>query len=220
LRGYALAALDEYHCDVEFVTLIEVWLMKGTYKVERVSIDELEQFRERLVKQHELAGKQFSAGPWCKFCPRWFDCPTRDQYVRAAGNALLEHIGDNQEVSRETLAKLWDRSKVLERALDEYKKAVRVEVDKGGPIELGDGRQLTIQSEERQSFPDARAVAERTGIDINEFAKVSKTALTTAIKATVPKGKGAKRVRETIADLEALGLVETKTIKILRATKQ
>lgn len=219
LRAYALAALDYYGPPKsKMVTLVEIHLMQKNYIVSVVTLDQLEQFRAKLQQQHALAGKQFSAGPWCKFCPRRIDCPTRDNYIRAAGRAI-DKATQSQDVTRETLGRLWDRSKVLERALAEYRKAVRIEVEKAGPIALGDGRQVTIETEEQMYFPDVASVVGSLGLSINSVCKISKTAIAKAIKDDAPNGQGAKRWRQALEHLETLGLVEKKPIEKLKVTK-
>jgi hypothetical protein len=223
LAAYALAAVDQYGRPTSgHVTVIEAWLMKGTYRVEKLSLEYLETLRARLQKQHAQAGKQFAAGDHCKYCPRKINCVVRDIYTRAAIDALVPPNSSRESaITRDGIAALWDKSKILEKALKEYKAAVRTEVVVNGPIDLEDGRWIDLREEEKITFHDVGTVIDevRPYADLDQLVRISKSSLERAIKAKAPKGRGAARVRATMAQLDKQGLLSSETTLKLTTTK-
>lgn len=220
LGAYALAAVDRYGRPADgYVTVVEVWLMKGTYAAKRLSLVYLEHLRSRFEAQHMRAREQFNPGDWCKYCPFKTMCGERRKYIRAAGEAIAG-IGCHVP-TRKALARLWDKSKALERALAEYKKAVRAEVATEGPLELGDGRVIDLHEQEKIVFDDAASVIDmvRPYADLNKLVSISKSSLEKAIRAKAPRGKAASTVRQTLASLEEEGLISKSTTLRLEAKK-
>ena len=220
LRAYALAAVDSFGFpDCGYVDAIEAWMLPGTYHLTRLTEDDLEDFRTRLMAQHERAGKQFSAGRWCTYCPIRIKCTARDQYLQSAANALASTRGT--PLTREKLESLWPMRTVLRKALDEFDRAVKLEIESKGPLILADGGTLGFHETQTPVFEYPSAVyqaLQSMDIDQDALISISKTSLEKAIKAKAPKGQGAARVRETMAELKQAGLVTEKTTRRLRVT--
>lgn len=220
LRCYAAAAVDKFGAPTDgFVTLGEFWLLDGEYQIDRVSLDELDDFKAHMRSQHENAGKQFAAGHWCRYCPIRLSCTIRDEYMRSA-SAAFTTIPAVGEVSRETLAALWDKSRLVKKALDEYDKAISLALD-DGPLDIGGGRRLERYELETVTFPRVTEALDflRGTVDCDKVCRISKTALAREVKARAPKGQGAGRMRVLLGQLEANGMTGIKRTKRRRVVK-
>jgi len=227
LMAYALGLVDKYGFpESGYVLGVEVHLMPARYFVHRFVEEQLEGFRLRLKLQHAQAGKQFSPGDECKFCPRNHDCPARSQWMREAAQSIAL-VTDNQGAlaDRELLGALWDRSKQLTRALDAYGKAVRVALQ-AGPIDLPDGRELVIEESETDVVDAAAAMGPviEFGLDPSTVYKCSKSGIKAAIKqlAEVAKASGerlnqAALNRTVLGHIDAAGGLSKKTRQTIKA---
>ena len=221
LRAYALAAVDNFGFpESGYIDAIQAWLLPGTYHLSRITEDDLEQFRTTLMRQHERAGKQFSAGKWCEYCPIRIRCDARNDYLRSSATAIA--LTQEQPLTRELLASLYERRTMLYKALKEYDRAVKLEIESAGPLLLPGGGQLGFHESTGVGFPKpgdvVRALANRPDVDLDKLVTISKASLERAVKAAVPKGQGAPTVRQILAELESKGLTEDVTTRRLRVT--
>ena len=219
LRAYAAAAMDQFGSPSSgYVNLGEFWLLDGERNLEQVSVDEVAEFVAHMERQHAQAGKQFAAGPWCRFCPARMECPARDSYVRSAAHALAEFSPG--VVSREALATLWDRAALLKKALLEYDKAVAIALD-DGPLDIGGGRRVEWHDSEQLVFckPTEALDFLRDTVDCDKVCRISKHAVEREIRSRAPKGQGAGRIRVALGQLDAHGLTTTKTVRKRKVVK-
>jgi hypothetical protein len=216
LRSYALAAVDMFGFPSSgYVDGIEAWAIPETYHLSRFTEDDLEAFRSDLMGQHERAGKQFSAGLWCRFCPIRIDCQARDQYLRSTVSAIAEVQGS--AITRDQLAALYPKAKMLKKALAEFNNAVKLEIENGGPLTLEDGSLLGFKERNELRFPKPYAAlkAIENEVEVNKLISISKASLERAVKAMVPDGQGAPTVRRLLKQLEDGNLTETERTKRL-----
>lgn len=226
LKSYALAIYDEIGDATPFpIVAAEVHLLPATYYVHKFDQSTLEIFRADLERQHGHAGKQFSAGDWCKFCPRKHDCAPRDQHLLASAVAIATITGASDLAPRELLGSLYERSIQVSRALREYNHALRAALA-DGPIALGDGSEITLveQTRDRLDATTSARVLELSGVDPSLALEITKSSIDRAIRGAAEdaKSRGDKinqsairrAVLQKIRDCGGVTTTTTKTIEV------
>jgi len=220
LMAYADAAREKYGMPTGGVIYgFEVWLRLGEFTTHHFSENQLNGFRSRCAEQIKRASgehPQYAAGAHCKFCPRATQCEARDEYMRATTTAIAEFKDPTAAVTRATIGALYERSKLLHRALAEYDKLLDAElVD--GPIALADGRILRLKDTEQDVITNApkvlQVIRENIDIDIESELKITKASIERACKASAPKGSAAALTRSALSLLRQHDLIEKTIIK-------
>lgn len=213
LLSYADAAREVHGMPTSgYVTGIEVWLRHREYRIRNFTEPELDGFRERAKRQLELVGRQYAAGGHCKFCPRQNACPARDEYLRASVTALVPADAEPKAITREVLGQLYERSKVIAKALRAYEQLLDAAL-KDGPIPLGAGRALALEPVEQDEIKAVVAesvLRDKLGWGDAELAEVlgaTKSGLERVIKARVAKGGAAAEMRRVLGALREAGAI-------------
>lgn len=212
LMGYADAARAQIGMPVSgYITGFEVWIRSREYRTRNFSAIELDGFRERAQRQIELIGKQYAAGAHCKFCPRQHQCQARDEYLRGTVAALVPANPEQQRaITREVLGQLYERRKLVGRAIDAYDKLLD-DALADGPVPLGDGRMLGLKSAEQDKL-DGAIVAELlvtefdfSSQDLSAVLNASKSGIERVVKSRVAKGGCAAEMRRILGRLREAG---------------
>lgn len=219
VAGYAAAAVDQYGMPASgVVTVIVVWLRFGEFEVKNLAQDDIERFHHRIKSAELRIGKDYAPGSACGFCRRQLECRARGDFLRSSATSIASFDG-GQIVSREVLGSLYERSKMLGKALDRYKDALRLALTEG-PIDLGDGDMLTLEEGKREKL-DAQAawpVLVGNGFTDSDLAKcvsLSKTAALKVIGSKASRGnKGKEQGRLIEALREAGAVIQTPTESI------
>lgn len=203
------------------VTSFEVHLAKRDIITRNFSMAQLDGFRERIAEQirsAEIGHPQYAAGGHCKFCPRQHQCPARDDYLRATVVALEPLSANGHELTREVLGELYDRSKMLVRALRAYDQALDDALE-AGPITLPDGRLLQLVYTEKDKL-DGAVVAELlvtefgfSSRELSEALSATKSGIERAVKSRVAKGGASAEMRKILCRLREAGAVTKTTAK-------
>lgn len=193
-----------------------------TWDTQTVTIDELQAWAlqiDDIILNRDRTNPTFDN---CQYCPRGKECEAvraRIAWASVAVNRKITHTPAD-------LAAVYDMSRQLEQALDDYRAALRDAVaDNGGSLDLPDGRRLVLRKQTRESIPytaqtasiiseyipgnTPEAVAEMLGLTI------SKSALTMAISKAVERGKGKETTESVLAELRDAGKVQSKEIETL-----
>lgn len=184
--------------------------------------EDLEAFRERFMDQARKVGKVYSPGDACNFCRLRFECAARANWIRSAANAVAEVQG--RELTSTELGELYPQAKALEKALEQYSKALTAAVKAEGEVLTGDGRKLTMNTVFKESI-DARkawAVLKRHGFDddgLNGIITLGKTKVVNVLKEQAPRGKKTARVQEVWTELEEAGAISRFTYEKLQPRK-
>lgn len=195
LKSYADLARSRFGMPKSgYITVVEVHLPLREMSVENLTAEALDGFRAKLKEQVEHAGRQYAPGSHCKFCPRQHECLAREDYLRSTTMAL-EPMGAREIVrpSREMIARLWDRSRLLKRYLARYE-AIVDEMLVDGPLDLGDGRQLALVTEEQDRLDAVKLesllrAAHWTDDELSQVLTASKAGLERVVKSKVPPRK-------------------------------
>lgn len=216
LMAYADASRHLYGMpSTGYITAFEVWLRAREYRTYNFTADELDGFRDRAQRQLELIGKQYAAGPHCKFCPRQNQCQARNEFIRASVVALIPSDDEAHALTRDQLGALYERSKIVEQALRRYGKMLDAALD-DGPIELPDGRALrlvTVERDEIQAVAAERILRDEFGWvddELSEVLGVTKSGIERVAKSRFRKGGAAAAMRKILGRLREADAI-TKT---------
>lgn len=204
-----------------YIHTAEIWLATGDIIETRFDIDSIAGFRARLADA--LKYKRFSPGDACKYCRRRYDCPGRDQWIRAGATALVEFGPD--KITPEQVAALWDQSRLVKKALEHYETIVDALVDEHGGLALPDGRRIehgtkTLEKiEPRKAWPVMRQ-AGLTNDDINDIVTVGKTKLLNLIGARAARGKKGEAKAAMSAKLDEAGAISRTKSKYRKIIKK
>jgi len=218
LMAYADAARAKFGMPASgYVSGFEVWTALREQRTRNFTVAELDGFRERAAKQIARIGEQYAAGPHCKFCPRQYQCPARDEYLRGTVAALVTTDGEQRAITREVLGTLYERSKIITRALAAYGKLLD-EALADGPIALPDGRVLGLKTVERDELDGCKTstiLSNDCGFtedDLSEVLSATKSGIERVVKSKVAKGGGAAAMRQILGKLREAGAITKITL--------
>jgi len=195
-----------------YIYAAEVWLATGDILEARYDLDMIEGFRARLADR--LKHRTARPGSHCRYCRRRHECDERDHYLRSSAQALM--LVDKDMTTGAALAELWDQSRLLKSALDQYDKAVDLALEEHGHLDLPDGRRIEHMTIKRDNIDARKAwpVLREVGFDnddINALLKVSKTTLLNAVAKRAQRGKKAAAKADTMTALDLAGAI-TRTV--------
>lgn len=229
LKSYALLAYIKHGMPSSgFILVAEARATIGEVVVHRLSKETLELHREDLERAVAKAGREYSPGEPCYFCPRVAECQARIDYARSSIAALTTAKEELQAMDAGRLGLLYDRAKFAKSAIAKYDKLID-EALKDGPIDIGNGRELRTEEEAQEKLKAAhtlkwaREVAKLNVDEANALFSASKTALRSILAERAGKGKGAAAYREAMKNLKEHGAIEIKTVakkKIVDVSKQ
>lgn len=229
LRGYTLAAM-ELLGDVREMVVITVWVRQGVWDVERLSREQLTSWARHLNERARNGAATFNPGGHCQYCPRRMSCPARTGLVRAtiaeltSGEPVIEWTPETRKELGPRIGELLDRADMVKGLCETFRAAVKADVQEHGPIPIGDGRQLGLQTVRRRSLDTRLALPvlkERLGADeLRDVIKISVSDCESAVAARAPKGKGAASKRELCEALEQAGAIRTTETFQLREQKE
>jgi len=217
LMAYADAARSEFGMPTSgVITAIEVHLQHRETNTRNLTEAELDGFRERAKRQIAKAGKQYAAGGHCNFCPRRNACVARDEYLRASVVALVPAGGEPQALTREVLGSLYDRAKMLKRAIASYESMLDDALEQG-PVPIGGGKMLALVAKSQDQILADKALPLLTSSDLTAALSVSKAGIERVVKERVAKGGAAAEMRRVLGALREAGAIEqvdkqTKTV--------
>ncbi len=226
LAGYAHAAVSTFGMPkIGKITTIVPWLRFGESDVVNMDAEYLEAFEKNIRDAEKRIGEVFSPGDdRCGFCPRALSCPAWSDTQRSAA-ASLAVMKDGVAATPEMLASLYDDSRALKRALENYEKALKVAVGRTEDgLRLPDDRTLrfvdTVIREIDPRLAWKTLVSEGlTDDDLNSCLSLGKTKLTNIVKERAPRGKKGKAVAALMEKLEGAGAVSEKLQRRLQPQK-
>ena len=226
LRAYGWLALHK------FPTVPEVYAALVRFRDRRAdgwvwSREQLTDWYSRFVEH--LAGRTgpdpYNPGPHCRFCPRGAVCPAKTQLIAQAAHALTMMNGDGLPVEPARLAELVDKMALLTTVIDSARKLIKSTVQAaGGSLALGDGRELTVTTQDRRTLrvnADVRDyLAEKLPAEQwGQVVKASITELEKAVKSGVKRGGKGEAWMKTVADIEERDGIEVKQIERLEVRR-
>ena len=190
-----------------YVTAITAWPLLGVIDIRKLDDKWLHTFGNHIKELRREVGKTYSPGEHCTYCRLSLSCRARDDFLRSAGNVMTKLAAD--KVQPATLARLYPQAKMLENALDNYRKALRIAVEEHGALSIGDGRELAL-SDYNVTVVDAQKawpiLADPDGWrftddDMAKTIKMSSSAIQDVVAKRAERGDKAKVKTEVIANL-------------------
>lgn len=219
MAGYSLAVQSQ-HGPYETITTVVVWLRDMEIDVETWDDAKLKAWREQFAEKMSEIGKKYAPGEHCGFCPHRSTCIAYRDHVAGACLAIAER--PTESMTPELLVSLYDRSLMLQKALDAYREALRSNLEQGA-LTLPDGRKLGFKEETREEI-DARIawpVLRACGLgdlELGKIVKVVKGRMLDVIADATPKGKGAakKDLLKKLADAGAVTETVVRKIGVIK----
>lgn len=213
LMGYAACAAHMNGMPKSgVVTVATAWLRFGEIDVRNYSAKDIEGFMTRVDNACHEIDRAYGPGDACTFCRRKFDCGSRIGYLRNAIDVLDKDPLPSEEVKPSQLAEIWQRTRLLKRAIDAYERAVKsMLVD--GPIEMSDKSYLELRLENVEKL-DAQTAwpiiveAGLTEADLAKCVRLSKMAVTRALSDRTARGHKGKAIESLLNRLRAAGAIK------------
>ncbi len=209
LASYAYALRQQYGMPASGVIKgVATWLRFGEIEVYDFDSAALDAFAQSYALDVvDQIGKRYAPGEHCTFCPRVNECEARTAFLRGAAMVVAEGPGP---LAPADLAALYPRAQMLEKALEAYRKALRLAVQEHGPLPIGDGRVVSLAEQSRDVI-DARTawpILQELGLTDDELAaatSIAKGAIEDAIKDKAPRGMKQKRLMQALERLRQSG---------------
>jgi hypothetical protein len=224
IRSYAYLLRDMHGMpDRGYILGAEVWVRIGEVRIHKFRDEDLDRLRDELLAQVADPNRYGPSYDACRYCPRQMNCRAKDEWTRS-GITALEAIDDESSITPTVIADLYDRSRVIGRALRHYDKVLKSMIA-SGPVVTSDGREITIDQQEQDYIRPSKAMRilreelKLTKDEVNIALKITKSGLQEVLKGRAPKGKAAAYMRETLERLCEVGAVEKVTKPRIKVSK-
>ncbi len=220
VMGYCALALKAYP-QAEMATARLIWL-RGAPDVEVYSMTrpQYDLWRDRLL-EHVKNSRDgaYHPGQHCGYCPRKFECQARIEMSKASlavfgaeGHRTLEQLTPAEKIA------LYRKAKEVDSLAYRVKEEIKALVKAQGPI-VGSGARLELVAEERRRLKPGASwpilQQHLTDAQLEQVVAVSLTKAQDAVAEGAPRGQGAGRKRELMAELEAAGAVDREVVEKL-----
>ena len=221
LLAYALIVASYFKASK--VTVMVGWLRPMEYDTKTFVGLELETAKERLLR--DLSDPSpYRTGKHCGWCRMRYECLALQQMMATATLTLTGHPDiDLRKIQGERLGNLLAQTKLMEGTTAAIKDAARHEVQAAGPLDVGDGRMLTLRPEKRREIDAQMAIRALRGIygeDVDKYASITAGAID---RLAMDNADGTKKAaREEInIKLKESGAITMKTIyKLVEVKKE
>jgi hypothetical protein len=174
------------------------------------------QFWQAVRSQIRLIGMQETPGEHCGLCPRQDECVTRRAVLERSISLFVapdEHPLDIRAQIRFATPMV----RQIKAAVEKFEKIRKHEIERNGPIPMGDGTELRVVEEPRDEIDAAKAwgliTSQLDDDEVNACLTVGKTKLLSAIKARQERGAKEAAAREFMKLLHQAQAVRQKSIK-------
>jgi len=218
VMGYATCLAAEHM--LSEVSAIVAWLRDQTYQRWTWRAEELFDWVAELARKVIQEPDHFNLGTWCRFCPRFLECPAQRDLLMTTATAI--QATGVSALSPQTLAGLYPRVQSLERIIKAYRGQVRAAVEQLGSIETDDGYVLSLQSRILRELDPVKAwpvMETLLGGEPERMAKcvkISMPKLVAEVKASAARGQKKLVQLELEAALEAAKAITLKEQQALR----
>ncbi len=195
-----------------YITAIAWWLRFQEMDVRKMDDAYLDAFADTFKLQLKSAGRQFAPSyDNCGFCLRQNECKARQEYINAAGQAVLVHEAEASagELTAEQLGELYPQAKLLEKALKAYNDALKQAASRG-QVRIGDNKVYRLNEYRKDVIRDVQGawkhLVNQQGFTPEDMAKVCKLNLTTIKQIAADradhgdKAKAKARIAKEMAD--------------------
>lgn len=219
LKAYADAARSMFGMpQVGTIAAVHVLCRKGRLTTYQLEEAELDSFRERMRFALKRCGIDYAPGAdTCRFCPRQLVCQARADYLRQCV-ALMPHVVEALTFDDRVMADLYPRWKEVKRLVEAFDKVLGARLADGAPLDLGNGKVLTIVEQEYEQIDPMLAwptmQAHLTSEQIARALSVGKTELLNAVAESAGRGQKGKAKEQFMDELREQGAVSVHTRKV------
>lgn len=213
LLAYAALATNAHGMPATgYIYTAEIWLQERLIierRYDKASIDGLWRRLGRQLEHQDV----HSPGTHCRFCPRAHECSARETYYRSAISSLV--VAAETKPTRESLAELWEQSRLLKQALAVYESCLD-DALADGPLPLPDGREIVLVEQSRDQIDARKAwpvmtAAGLTQDDIASVLSVKKSALLDVVGNRAKRGEKASQRKNIMIQLDQAGAITRRT---------
>ena len=219
LKAYADAARIMFGMPrVGTITAIQVLARKGRYITYELDEAELNNFRERVRWAMRRCGTDYAPNvDTCRYCPRQLACQPRADYLRQCV-ALMPYAVEALTLDDQGMAQIYPRWKEVKRLVEAFDKVLGARLADGTPLDLGNGKALTIVEQEYDQIDPLLAwptmQAHLSQEEISKALSISKGELLSAVSEHAVRGQKGKVKGEFMDALRAAGAVSVHTRKV------
>lgn len=225
MMGYAL--LVQANFDVPTIRATTVWLRDWSQETLLVTAQDVAAWEESLLERVIHWDGTYTAGAHCQYCPRFAACPARQALVRSALTEIMATpiLDSLPPTAMPSIVRMYREGKlaVVKGLLNQIDDLIRDYIKALGPIDLGNGRELALVGENRDTIDPLKAWGVMSSHLSNEelapCLKVAKTALLDAVGDKAPRGQKARAKDMLMRELTEAGAVTKTEIYKLRERK-
>ena len=219
LLGYAACAADMHGMpSCGFVKVATVWLRLGEIDLVDVRQDDIERFLHQKQRQVMNIGKVYAPGSACMYCRRQLVCSARKEFLHHAVDIFGRGLP-----SALPLPTLYARVKLLEKAIEHYREALKLSLADGPlPDGLGNTLQLVEQTREKIDPLVAWPILQDQGFTEEELASavsISSTTLLDVAGDKAAKGYKGKAKAALKERLREAGAMKPSTFEMIKTVK-
>lgn len=209
------------------VRTVIAWVRDGSLEIADYTPEQLDAWAIELKSR--LASGAYQPGSACTYCPRASaGCAVRESWVQSSAAALVQFF-PGELLPIEQLRKAWLMKDAVKKAIDQVEEAMKSQIELVGPVDLGDGRNLVLEQQERESVVLSPSVIKSLSIQLDQQpedlmesigATCSMSKLKDAISATAPRGQKGKTIEaalEGLREAEALKVTRFQQIKVVKS---
>lgn len=219
LKAYADAARTMFGMpQAGAIMAVHVLARKGKFITYELDEAELANFRERVRWALRRCGIDYAPNvDTCRFCPRQLVCQPRADYLRQCV-ALMPYAVEALTLDDSGMAQLYPRWKEVKRLVEAFDKVLGARLADGTPLDLGNGKALTIVEQEYEQIDPMLAwstmQAHLTSEQIARALTVGKGELLNAVAEGAGRGQKGKAKEQFMDELRAAGAVSKHTRKV------
>jgi len=185
---------------------IVMWLQFGDIEAHDYEDENLDAFEETYARKLENIGKAYAPGVACRYCRRQLECSARREFMQATALAIAEPTC-KKLFTPDLLAALYDRAKMLEKCLDQFKDAVSLHVQENGGLDLPNGKRIVERHYQREQYDPRttwQVLTQQHGFtqeDMAQVLSVGTTAIKRIIGAKTDKGQKVEKQAQALQDI-------------------
>lgn len=193
---------DVYRCVV-------AWLQYDDIETHDFTDGDLNAFMANYHDKVRDIGKAYAPGAACRYCQRQLVCKAKQEFVQSTALAVSDCIRYGKKLfTPERMGEVYERVKLLEKAIEQFKDAVKLHVAEHGGLDLPNGKRLVERHYQRNIY-DPRAswkvLTQKHGFSADEMAQVmsvSATAVKRLIGQKVGQGEKGHAQQAALQDIQ------------------
>jgi CRISPR/Cas system-associated exonuclease Cas4 (RecB family) len=215
MAGYAFLIWDHAGRPMEYTVYVSaVYLEDKSVHSYTFNPESLLEWEKELA--HQVTQPRYSVSRKCANCSLADSCPAYLTYAKGARAMLLDTLEGTptwDDLTAEERGRIVDQMYLLEKAIDRVKQSLRNRVRRGGPLDVGDGKEYTlVPTDIKRVKPEVALPILQQRIGQNEdllaTLEISLDQALAAFATKAAKGKKASARRDLLQELDDAGAIE------------